>query len=345
MHIANIMFSTTAGGIEQACVDYCEALSGQGVKVSAIIHPDAAIRPSLLALQRINTITMKNLGAWDPFAKAYLKKILTQIRPDAVIVHGNRAVSLATPAARQLGIPVVGVTHNYKLKHQIGLDAMFATTEDLQQALITLGQKKEAIYRVPNMVRLEDASPKPAFRQPPVIGAMGRFVKKKGFDVFIEALAILKDEGVAFTAKLGGGGEEEQALRSLPATKKLERQLNLTGWIKNKKEFFDSIDIFCLPSLHEPFGIILLEACMFRLPIVTTDSEGPSEIVTHGKDALMVQKNNPKALADALKQLLVSPPVAEALAKEAAETVKAYDINVVGAKMREVLEVITAKTL
>ena len=68
----------------------------------------------------------------------------------------------------------------------------------------------------------------------------------------------------------------------------LEKEVEFVGWIKNKREFFDSIDIFCLPSKNEPFGIVLLEAMKYRKPIISTKADGPLEILRDEVDALMI---------------------------------------------------------
>ncbi len=344
MHIINAMFSRCLGGIEQSFVDYCEAIKGQGHKVTAIIHPKAAIRAALLPLG-VNIINVTNFGAWDIFAKIYLKKIFKQTRPDAIIAHGNRAVQLIKSPAQSLSIPLVGITHNYSISKQIGLDAIFATTEDLKQKVLSGGQSEDAVYNIPNMIRVTQTEPvgKP-FHTPPVIGTMGRFVKKKGFDTFLHAIAKLKQDGIATKAIIGGDGEEATALKELSKSLGIDDIIEFRGWIKNKAEIFDNIDIFCLPSLHEPFGIILLEAFISGKPVITTNSEGPSEIATNNKDSLIVEKGDSDAMAAAIKTLITDQEFANKLAHKAFETVKNYDIKNVGERIGKALgEIVSIK--
>jgi glycosyltransferase involved in cell wall biosynthesis len=332
------MFSKGLGGIEQAQVDYCEALKMEGHKVTAIIAPLAKIKPALLLLG-INVIEIKNFSAWDFFAKAYIKKIMLQLSPDALILHGNRAVSLTkwiggdgvrnNPSHPLSRICLIGVTHNYSIKHLIGLDAILATTNDLKATVIVAGQDKNKIYKLPNMVRVNNNNYSliPSHRTPIIIGTMGRFVKKKGFDVFIRAMACLKEQGINFKAVIGGGGEEEASLRDLAAELSLQGEIEFLGWVNNKDKFFANIDIFCLPSLHEPFGIILLEAFSYKKPIVVSDSEGPSEIVSNNIDALLVSKGDSKAMADAVIRLANNADFAAGLARNGFEKAMQYNIS------------------
>lgn len=334
MHIVNIMFSTGLGGIEQALVDYCEALKMEGHKVTAIISKKAKIKPALLPLG-VNIIEIKNLGSWDFLAKAYIKKALAQASPDAVIVHGNRAISLTN----KISIPIIGITHNYSIKHLIGLDLIIATTEDLKKKVIEAGQQAEKIVKIPNMVRVKGVYSESCIvdnnnhtspftsHHPLTIGTMGRFVKKKGFDVYIKALAELKNQGFAFEAIIGGVGEEEENLKNLASELNLGSSLKFTGWVEDKDKFFENIDIFVLPSLHEPFGIILLEAFAHSKPVVVADSEGPSEIATHGLDAVIVPKGDSKSIASAITEISGDVEFAKKLSQNAFATATTYDIK------------------
>lgn len=319
------MFSKGLGGIEQALVDYCEALKMEGHKVTAIISPEAKIKTALLPLG-INIIEVRNFAAWDFFAKAYLKKIMLQLVPDAAILHGNRAISLISGIKN---IPLIGVTHNYSIKHLIGLNAILATTNDLKAKVIAAGQAESRVYKLPNMVRARTITTPTSKRetQQLIIGTMGRFVKKKGFDIFIRTIADLKERGLNFKAVIGGGGEEELSLKNLVKELAVENNIEFIGWVNNKEQFFANIDIFCLPSLHEPFGIILLEAFSHKKPIVVSDSEGPSEIVSNNIDAILVPKGDSKAMADSIMRLVNNPELTATIAQNGFAKASTYDIK------------------
>lgn len=337
MHVVNAMFSRGLGGIEQSFVDYCACLKNKGHKVTAIIHPDAEVRSALVGIQ-VNIINVNNSGIFDFLAKSYLKKVLMQIKPDVIIAHGNRAACLLKAPAKKISCPLVGVTHNYKLKRQVGLDAMFATTEDLKNHLIELGQKESSIYKVPNMIKTpESAVYVKEFRSPPVIGTMGRFVVKKGFDYYIRAIAEMKHRNLDFDAVIGGSGPCENDLKQLAQDLNVLDSLKFLGWVENKSKFFDSIDIFVLPSLHEPFGIILLEAFSRGKVVITTDSEGPFEISTDGRDALIIEMGSSNMIANTVERLMNDRGLAKKLAHNAILRAKDFDLDKVGQVMSDAL--------
>lgn len=256
--------------------------------------------------------TFSNNGRLDFFAPARLRSLAARCNANAVICHGNRALTLALRAFNTPSSPkIIAVAHNYKTKRFARAHACFAITQHGAQHLKAIGAQH--ITHVPNMVRVIAPPAREAFRNPPVIGTMGRFVAKKGFKHFIEAMSVLRARGVAFTAVIGGDGEEQAVIAELIARYQLEQHITLTGWVQNKPAFFASLDLFVLPSLHEPFGIVLIEAMNHAVPVISTDSEGPSEILHHGVDGLLTPRADPEKLADAIAELLANPARAAAL--------------------------------
>ena len=313
--VLNIMLGKSLGGIEQAFVDYLIAFDNLNHKSVGIISKAARIKKKIPPHIKIKKIF--NFGEWDIFASMRLKKIINKLQPNIIITHGRRAAKLVKPVAKK--IPVIGITHNYSLDYLLELNYIFATTQHLTIQLTNLGYDPAKIFHVPNMINLNSTKihTKPLqvkFRKPPVIGAMGRFVKKKGFDIFIKALSILKDEGIKFHAVIAGDGEEKPHLKELVETLHLTEIISFPGWIINKENFLSSIDIFCLPSTHEPFGIVLLEALLHSKPTVSFKSEGPSEIGTDNKDLLFAELGNERDLAEKIKLLLSKKSLAFKLA-------------------------------
>lgn len=358
MHILNIMLAQGKGGIEQAALDYAEALTHAGHMVSNVFVPGGwAASYSASSIEgaggmthdsgtdrvggNINTVHLAHLGEWDPIAAWRLKRICQTLQPDAIICHGNRAIGLALKAARGC-IPIIGVAHNYKIKRFHKLDAAFSITQDLCAQLEVTGLQKQRIFHMPNMVRAPEHQPERAsFHSPPVIGTMGRFVLKKGFDVFIKALTILDERGIDFRAIIGGDGQENTSLRAMANTLPSSK-LTFKGWVADKQVFWDSLDIFVLPSRHEPFGIVLIEAMAQGLPCITTLSEGPSEIITHDHDALGIAIDDATALADSLAHMIAHPHEAGTMGKAAHATVTSrYTLKHMATRLDNALQKIT----
>lgn len=318
------MLSKGLGGIEQSFLDYTEALLLRGHFVGVVTHPRAAVNAALDRMA-VSQTTLPNRGVWDRQAPGKLAAFVRALRADIVIAHGNRAILFAGKGLSG-ELPVVGVAHNYQFQYLHHADVVFALTRHMAAAIHErTGFPPERICVMPNMIRMSGGGfVRRTWGDTPVIGAMGRFVPKKGMDVFLQALALLRENGCAFRARIGGGGEEEAVLKRLARRLQLTEYVEFTGWVKDKQAFFDGIDIFCLPSHHEPFGIVLLEALAQKLPVVATDTEGPSETIVHGRNGVIVPRADPEALAAGLVALLEDESRARGLAGEGWRTARQH---------------------
>jgi len=135
-------------------------------------------------------------------------------------------------------------------------------------------------------------------------------VKVKGFENVIKAIAILKKtSNINFILKIAGSGEELNNLKDLTKNLQLENSIEFLGWVDNSIDFFNNIDIFILSSLIETFGLVLLESMKYRVPIITTNCDGPKEILQNEHDCLMLDLANknidlPNQIARAILKLI-----------------------------------------
>ena len=89
----------------------------------------------------------------------------------------------------------------------------------------------------------------------------------------------------------------------------------MPGICHDPQQAYGRASVFCLSSRYEGFGLVLIEAMAFGLPIVSTDCEtGPRELLTPGQDALVVATGNADALAQALLTVIREPATATRLA-------------------------------
>jgi glycosyltransferase involved in cell wall biosynthesis len=147
---------------------------------------------------------------------------------------------------------------------------------------------------------------------------------------------------------IGGVGPMENSLNDLAKELKLENNFKILGWVEDKSKFFDSIDIFILPSCYETFGIVLLEAMLYSTPIVTSNSWGPDEIIDNEINGLKISKDNeeemPNLIADAIERLVKNEDFAKKLAIKAEEKfLTNYSAEVVGKKLNEIIKMAVKK--
>jgi glycosyltransferase involved in cell wall biosynthesis len=146
----------------------------------------------------------------------------------------------------------------------------------------------------------------------------GRYVHKKGFDVLLRALKELVESGVDARLVIGGSGPEQESLSLLAKELGLADRVSLGVWIDDVTVALDQSDLFVLPSRDEPFGIVMLEAMARGLPIVTTRTQGPTQVL--GDDsAYFAEIDSVKDLTSALRKVVESPERAREKAAVALE--------------------------
>jgi mannosyltransferase len=123
---------------------------------------------------------------------------------------------------------------------------------------------------------------------------------------------------------IGGRGSAEYAaqLNKLIAARGLEKRLGLCGWLPLAADFYEGIDVFVLASRHEEgFGLVLAEAGERGLPAIATSSGGAVEVLVEGETGIVVDRQNPEALAQAMAQLAADAALRQRMGQRARERV------------------------
>ena len=171
-------------------------------------------------------------------------------------------------------------------------------------------------------------------KKPVKLLAVGRFDVTKGFDVLLDACAILRDQHVSFTLSLVGGGGKlmglgnlEERLHRQTRELGLEKIVSFPGLVDHDAfpDILRSHDIFVAPCVIASGGArdgipnTLIEAMSFGLPVVATNVSALPEIVRHEHTGLLVPQRDPAALAQALRTLIENPEKARILALNGAK--------------------------
>lgn len=220
-----------------------------------------------------------------------------------------------------------------RLRERLADAAFVATISEYNKALLEdrLGLPGEKVHVVRCGVDLSafpfDPAPEAS---PPRLVSIGRMVPKKGFDVLLRALALLRDEGVAFAAELIGDGP----LR--PELVRLAGELGLAGAVAfpgalEPPQAADRLrrgNVFVLACQKGPDGdmdgipVALMEAMALGRPVVSTRLSGIPELVADGC-GLLAAPGDPQSLAEALRLVLADRRLAGRLAAAGRRRVEA----------------------
>jgi glycosyltransferase involved in cell wall biosynthesis len=163
---------------------------------------------------------------------------------------------------------------------------------------------------------------------------VGRLYRRKRVDVLLRAAAALRGRIPNLEVRIVGHGPCAAPLRELARQLKLEGTVTWLGDVPRTTlaAEYNRAAVFCLPSVQEGFGIVLLEAMAASKPIVASRAAAIPEVAPH---AALVEPDNPEALAAAIETLYRSPERRAAMAAEGARRVQQFDAPLVARRFLE----------
>jgi glycosyltransferase involved in cell wall biosynthesis len=133
---------------------------------------------------------------------------------------------------------------------------------------------------------------------------IGRLSPEKNIPRIIRAFSYLYQKHPDTRLSIVGDGPEKTKIESLIHEHHLEQVVVLKSWTEDVAEEMWSADIFLLASLHEAYGLTLIEAMAVGMPIVTTDVGCVGEIVQNGVHGIVVKETSDIAFRDAMERML-----------------------------------------
>jgi glycosyltransferase involved in cell wall biosynthesis len=182
----------------------------------------------------------------------------------------------------------------------------------------------------------DPATPAPVPARPAgthLIGAVGRLYPEKGYELLIEAVALLRDGGYPVRCVILGDGPQQTELRELIDRIEVDEQVQLLGRRDDVAQIVAELDVAVLCSVREGSPLAMLEYMAAGAPIVATAVGGVPELVEDGVHALLVAPNDPQALRDGIAKLLDDRALAARLGA-AARARRAAEFDLAGLVQR-----------
>ncbi len=153
---------------------------------------------------------------------------------------------------------------------------------------------------------------------------VGRLTQDKGFDVLLDALALIQDTLGDWQVDIYGEGVEKAALEQQCSALGLDQRVHFRGTTNDLEKEYASAGMFVLPSRMEGLPMVLVEAAACGLPIVaTTCAPGIGEMLGEDK-ALIVAVEDRQALAEAIERLISYPALREQLSARTPAIIEPY---------------------
>ena len=148
-----------------------------------------------------------------------------------------------------------------------------------------------------------------------VVGTAGPLEPRKGQSFFLQAAKLVHAQRPEVEFLIAGSGPEERNLRRLTQELGLTGQVTFVPYLRKYHDAISAMDIFCLPSLQQGLGTLMLEAMVRSKPVIATNVGGVSRVIHDGETGLIIPSENAPQLAAKILQLLGDPSQAQLLAE------------------------------
>lgn len=302
-------------------------------------------RASWLVHERDPQFTTQNL-----WIDILLLRKLHRLQP-GVLISTRRPLSVAAarftpPYVRTIGQEHMNLSrHGTELTEEIKehfpkLDVVTVLSSgDAKGYRGHLADSSTLVRKIPNAIpgprRTSDLTSKRVI-------ALGRCTWQKGFDLLIAAFSQVAARHSDWQLRIFGDGPELPRLREQVSSLRLHNQVLLMGATHDPSEELASGSMFVLSSRYEGFGMVIVEAMAAGLPIVSYRCpRGPADIVTDGKDGILVPPRDVDALAAAVNELIENPAERARYAAAALQSAAQYRPEVVGRRWRRLIHDLT----
>jgi glycosyltransferase involved in cell wall biosynthesis len=155
-----------------------------------------------------------------------------------------------------------------------------------------------------------------------ILGTVGRLYYQKDPLTLIKSFKIINDRFPNTRLIIVGNGPLEKECILLINELKLDNKIDLAGFQKNSKIYYQMFDIFMLSSHYEGLPYSLLEAMTMGIPAVGTDVVGIKDLILHGETGYLVREGDYKELASAVTKMLENPDLLTILSQNAKNRAK-----------------------
>jgi glycosyltransferase involved in cell wall biosynthesis len=337
MKILQICSARSIGGGERYLADLSNSLVSRGHEVFVALAPDAPLADELFAVPKNNILFSRMRNALDIFSAFELADFVR--RNDIEIIHAHlaRDYPLAAIAARLAKKPFVLTRHVLfplkRLQKIIlrNVGGIIAPSNAIADSL-----EKQNLFS-PDIISIiryginlghfspTEKTPNKDF----VVGTIGHLAAIKGHDVFVRAAHIVlkKQQNIRFIIvgeDKSHSGENRRELEDLIARLDLKSKIELAGWTDDVRPFLQKFDLFVSAARAEAFGLVMVEAMVFGLPVIATCSEGALEIIEDGTSGVLVPNEDSEILAEKILDLFENKEKREHLIRNGQQRVEEH---------------------
>jgi len=346
LHLRTV--SGTGGGPDKTILKSCEYLSSAGNTAEAFYilnrDRDTGVLQSAAKKLGVTMHTVMENGPISVLTLWALGQVLRNGNYDIVHTHDYKANVLAGVFRTKYHYKIVATAHGYNpttrrelLYYQLErwifkymVHVVIAPTQEMRQRLGGFGIDMKKVHIIPNGIEttgrqsaLIKLTHQPALSSNRHVQLLyiGRLSEEKSLENLLRAVVILREDNIMVKLMIAGDGPSRLQIENHIREWQLEDNVSLAGFVSDVNPLLQTADILVNPSRTECMPNSLLEAMLAGGPVVATDVGGVREMIRDQVDGWLCPPENPAALAEAIKTLVLNPAIAKSMATSAHERV------------------------
>ncbi|MDE5875845.1 MAG: glycosyltransferase family 4 protein, partial [Muribaculaceae bacterium] len=342
MRIIQLVRATTWGGGERYALDLCGRSAETGDKVTVVSRGIPAVDSRFSHLP-VEMVKIPLGGFLDFSSPGKLARLIMSYPEERVIIHVHnfKDAEIVARAKKIIGhreeVRLICTRHLVKRgKRSVrwkfilnAIDRLIFVSDLAKREFLSsnppIDPIKIGIIHNSIVIPGKFATPVPAPSDREIkLLFTGRLSPEKGIDTLIKALPLLSDIPIRLRIAGTGSKEYQESLLKLAADLGVTEKIDWIGFIPDVYEEVRKADICVAPSrARESFGLTVIEAMSQGRPIVTTDNGAQPEIITDGKDGLLIRPEDENLLAEAIRKLSADPDLRREMGRNAFNTFSA----------------------
>lgn len=354
--VLHIIDTTGPGGAETVFIDLVSHISKDKYRSIVTIRGKGWVYEELLR-RGIEPVLLDAKGSFNWRFLLKLCQLIKKEKVDLIQSHLLGSSVYSSLASLITRIPVVATFHglvdigeNERLQGlkigaiNLGVNSVVAVSKMLQDDIL----RRTSLKKNKTKIIYNGISTK-GFQKPHsnflrekygwsendfIIGCLGNIRPAKGYDILLNAAALLKNNtDKSYRFVIAGQPDREgklyESLLKQRGELGLDERVQFLGFLDDQAEFLANLDLFLSSSISEGLPLSAIQAMAANLPLLATRCGGYEELVTHQQDGWLVEVANPKAITEAIEILAQDLDLRLGLAMRAKQHVtKTFDINV-----------------
>lgn len=331
MKILHIIFSFNRGGAETMLVDIVNEQASRGHNVEVLIINSGIDKEILSNVSSKATISRFNRqeGSMPLLLMVRLNLFVFKRNPDIIHLHNSKLAGLLYIRKKRTLYTVHDLNISMKYCYKNYMAAIsHAVNED-----VTSRVKNAKIRVITNGINIDKIKQRSKSKAPSTfhIVQVARLVaEKKGQDILIDALSILRDRGYNADVTFIGDGCDLDKLKQQAEKLGIADKVKFSGNLSRAEVYstLHNYDLMCHPSRFEGFGLTIAEGMAAKLPLALPEGGGPWEVADRGHLCESFTSGDAVSCADAIARIIDNYPAALNRAEEAYKHVeKNYSVS------------------